>query len=200
MIKNIILDFGDVFINLDKPATFREMQKFGLTEVTSELDTLCKNYEKGLITSTVFLKETATLFPKASKQELIGAWNAILLDFPAHRLDFLENFAKEEAYRLFLLSNTNELHIEFVRNQMGEQEFERFKGLFDKFYLSHEIHMRKPDSDIFDFVLKENGLQPIETLFVDDTEENIETATSLEINCWHIQVGKEDVVELKEHL
>ncbi|NKI32570.1 HAD-IA family hydrolase [Croceivirga thetidis] len=200
MIKNIIFDFGDVFINLDKPATFREMQKFGLTAVTPELDILCKNYEKGLISSTSFLNETSAMFPQASKQELTNAWNAILLDFPSHRLDFIESIAAQEPYRLFLLSNTNELHIDFVRKKMGEEDFTRFKNLFEKFYLSHEIHMRKPDREIFDFVLDENELNPVETLLVDDTVENIETALRLKINCWHIKVGKEDVVQLKEHL
>ena len=200
MIKNIIFDFGDVFINLDKTATFREMQKFGLNSITPELDSLCKNYEKGLISSTLFLSETSAIFPKASKQELTKAWNAILLDFPSHRLNYVESIASKESHRLFLLSNTNELHIDFVRKQMGEVDFNRFKNLFEKFYLSHEIHMRKPDREIFDFVLDENGLNPVETLFIDDTAENIQTALQLKINCWHINVGKEDVVQLKEHL
>lgn len=199
MIKNIVLDFGDVFINLDKPATAREMQQFGFKEITPELDTLFKEYEKGLVTSAVFLNTTSALFPLASRQELIDAWNAILLDFPEERLVFLENLVKEEKYRLFLLSNTNDIHIEHEKQKMGER-FVRFQNAFEVFYLSHEIHMRKPDSEIFEFVLKENNLVPEETLFVDDTKENTDAASKLGIKTWHLHVGKEDITQLKSHL
>ena len=62
MIQNIILDFGDVLINLDKPATAREMQKFGFSELTPELDSLFKEYEKGLVSSEAFLNYTGHYF------------------------------------------------------------------------------------------------------------------------------------------
>jgi len=91
MIKNLILDFGDIFINLDKLATANEMQKFGFTQITPELNSLFENYEKGVVTTTYFLETTHNLFPKASEKDLINAWNAILLDFPDYRDDTKEN-------------------------------------------------------------------------------------------------------------
>ncbi len=200
MIKNIILDFGDIFINLDKPATAREMVKFGFTELNHELDRLFKEYEKGLVSSEAFLEHTRRLFPKATTQDLVDAWNAILLDLPDERLDFVENLARENAYRLFLLSNTNEIHIDFFKEQMGPEKFDRFKNAFEVFYLSYEMGMRKPDAEIFEFVLNENGLVPHETLFVDDTKENTDSAAQLGINVWNLQVGKEDITQLKKHL
>lgn len=199
MIKNLILDFGDVFINLDKPATLKEMKQFGLEEFTPELDELCKNYEMGLVTTEVFLNTTSSFFPEATGQQLIDAWNAILLDFPEERLIFLERLAHEKKYRLFLLSNTNELHIAHEREKMGKR-FERFQSAFEVFYLSYEMKMRKPDTKIFEFVLQENGLIAAETLFVDDTKENIDAAGSLGIQTWHLQIGKEDIVQLKNQL
>jgi putative hydrolase of the HAD superfamily len=200
MIKNIIFDFGDVFLNLDKPATAREMLQYGFTEITAELDTLFKDYEKGVVSSASFLDHTEKLFPRATKQNLIDAWNAILLDFPEYRLDFLEKLAHSKTYRLFLLSNTNDLHIAHVRANMGAERFNRFKDCFEVFYLSYEMGMRKPDTEIFDFVLQENELISEETLFIDDTKENIDTAATLGIKTWHLQVGNEDVTDLKNHL
>ena len=200
MIKNLILDFGDVLINLDKPATAREMMSYGFERITPELDELFKDYERGFVDSESFLGHTGKLFSRATRQNLIDAWNAILKDFPEYRLNYLEKMAASKDFRLFLLSNTNELHIDFVKEHMGTERFNRFKNCFEAFYLSYEIGMRKPDSEIFDFVLKENSLQPHETLFVDDTKENTDAAAKLAIKTWHLQVGKEDFVELKKHV
>ncbi|PCJ96913.1 MAG: haloacid dehalogenase [Flavobacteriaceae bacterium] len=197
MIKNIILDFGDIFINLDKQATAREMMKFGFEGITPALESLFQTYEKGLITSTAFIADVNTTFPKANPQQLINAWNAILLDFPENRLEFIEALAAENRYRLFLLSNTNAIHIEQVKKQMGIKNYNRFKNCFEQFYLSYEIFLRKPDTDIYQFVLDENKLNPSETIFVDDTKENTDSALKLGINVWHLKVGKEDIIDLK---
>jgi len=200
MIKNIIFDFGDIFIDLDKTATPKEMSKFGFTELTPELDHLSKLYEKGLISSSDFVSKMNHIFPKATTKELLYAWNAILLDFPDYRLEFLEKLAKEGTYRLFLLSNTNEIHINEVIGKNGAEKFERFKNCFEQFYLSHEIHFRKPNADIYQFVLNSNNLIPSETFFIDDTKENTDAAEKLGIICWNLQVGAEDVINLKSKL
>ena len=139
-------------------------------------------------------------FPKATRQDLINAWNAILLDFPDKRLEFIEALAKENRYRLFLLSNTNDIHIEYVKQQMGMERFYRFKESFEVFYLSYEMGMRKPDTEIFEFVLEENKLVAGETFLVDDTKENTDTAASIGINTWNLNVGKEDITQLKSYL
>ncbi|MEO9511354.1 MAG: HAD family phosphatase [Flavobacteriaceae bacterium] len=200
MIKNIILDFGDIFINLDKSATPNALRKFGYKTLTSQLEILFNDYEKGLMTSSKFLDAISFHFPSASKQDLMSAWNCILLDFPDRRLEFLETLAKENRFRLFLLSNTNAIHIEHVKQKMGMEKFDRFKNPFEVFYLSYEMGMRKPDSEIFEFVLSENKLDPSETLFVDDTKENTDSAAAMGIKVWNLQVGKEDITQLKSHL
>jgi putative hydrolase of the HAD superfamily len=200
MIKNLILDFGDIFINLDKPATAKAMERFGFTEITAELDSLFKDYEKGLVTSDYFLKTTQGFFPRATKTDLTNAWNAILLDFPDYRLAFIEELALSKKFKLFLLSNTNDIHIKCVKAQMGAQKYERFKNCFDAFYLSYEMKMRKPDPEIFEFVLCANSLMAEETLFVDDTKENTDAASLFGIQTWNLVPGKEDILSLKSKL
>ena len=83
---------------------------------------------------------------------------------------------------------------------MGMTNYNRFKNAFEVFYLSYEMGMRKPDSEIFEFVLTENDLRPSETLFVDDTKENTDSASSLGIKTWNLQVGQEDITQLKSRL
>ncbi len=200
MIKNIIFDFGDVLINLDKPATARAMLPFGFSGITPSLDQLFKDYEKGLMGSSEFLDEVSSHFPDANREYLIQSWNAILLDFPEERLQFLENLSLENEYKLLLLSNTNDLHMESVRQQIGMERYNRFKNVFDVFYLSYEIGMRKPDEEIFQFVLDENGLIAEETFFVDDVQENTVAAAGLGIKVWNLRVGQEDITQLKSRL
>ncbi|AIY14863.1 HAD-IA family hydrolase [Cellulophaga baltica] len=200
MITNIIFDFGDIFINLDKPAVFKALANVGYIEVTPELDDIFKAYEMGLMTSENFILKLNDIFPSATPKELKDAWNSILLDFPENRLLFLEQLAAEKKYRLFLLSNTNEIHIEYVINAMGEAQFNRFKDCFEKFYLSHEIKLRKPNKDIYEFVLNENNLIAEETFFVDDTQENTAASAALGIKSWNLLVGKEDIIQLKTKL
>ncbi|WP_405246271.1 HAD family hydrolase [Cellulophaga sp. Asnod2-G02] len=197
MIKNIIFDFGDIFINLDKPAVFKALENVGYKEVTPELDDIFKAYEMGLMTSENFILKLNEIFPSATPKQLRDAWNSILLDFPENRLLFLEKLAAEKKYRLFLLSNTNEIHIDYVINTMGEAQFDRFKDCFEKFYLSHEINLRKPNKDIYEFVLNENNLIAEETFFVDDTQENTDASAALGIKSWNLLVGKEDIIQLK---
>lgn len=200
MIKNIIFDFGDIFINLDKQAPFRAMAKFGFTQLTPELDNLAKNYEMGLLETSDFIGAMNTLFPNATKTQIQIAWNSMILDFPEYRLEFIEQLKQGKRHRLFLLSNTNALHIEQVKESMGLKRYQRFQNCFEKFYLSHEIKMRKPDTVIYDFVLKENNLKVDQTLFIDDTKENTDSANTLGIHCWNLLVDKEDIVQLQQQL
>ncbi len=201
MIKNIIFDFGDVFINLDKQIIFREIEKYGGTpELSSELVTLNHLYEVGEISSSAFIEKLRKVYPDASPAAIVQIWNGMLLDFPDERLEFIESFAQNGDYRMFLLSNTNALHIPHVEEIMGSEKFRRFKASFEKFYLSHEINLRKPSAEIYEFVLNENGLRAEETFFIDDTQENTDAAEKLGIRCWHLQVGKEDIVQLESKL
>lgn len=200
MIKNIIFDFGDVFIKLDKSATLKALTKAGYEEIPEGLFPLVNSYEKGIIDTNSFLEAASIYFPNANKKEIITAWNAIILDFPEKRMHFLQTLAKEQKYRLFLLSNTNELHIQKVMTEMGLEKYKAFMACFEGFYLSHKIGMRKPDPEIFHMFQTEHGLIPRETLFVDDTSEHIYSANSLGFHTWHLIVGKEDVTELNAHL
>ncbi|WP_299104599.1 HAD family phosphatase [uncultured Tenacibaculum sp.] len=195
MIKNIIFDYGDVFINLDKQATYKELAKLGVTEVTDEMMQQYYQYEMGLISTEEFVGFFHDKF-QISKENLIDAWNAILLDFPLRRLAFIKELAASKKYRLFLLSNTNELHISWIQNDWGMELYNEFKDCFEQFYLSHEIKMRKPNADIFEFVLNENNLEASETIFIDDTAENTTTASELGIHVWNNDPEKEDVVDL----
>ena len=200
MIKNIIFDFGDIFVNLDKQVVLKALKNNGINEFLPKFHALNNDFEVGKISPTEFLDRLRIDFPNLSTSELADIWNSMLLDFPEYRLDFIKELARTKKYRLFLLSNTNALHIPHVGLVMGMDRFERFKNCFEQFYLSHEIRLRKPNTEVYQFVLDQNDLEAEHTLFIDDTLENTEAAATLGIKTWNLQVGKEDIIQLKEKI
>jgi len=193
MIKNIIFDFGDIFVNLDKPATLREMEKLNIRELSEAIQHKNLEYEKGLISSAKFL-DAYTLEYNLQKEDVVRSWNAILIDFPKYRFEFIKELSKTKAYRLFLLSNTNEIHIDWIKENVPF--FEDFKNCFEAFYLSHEINFRKPDPAIYKYVLDAHELIPAESIFIDDTKENTDAAASLGLHIWNLDPAREDIIDL----
>ncbi|MBP6424690.1 MAG: HAD family phosphatase [Flavobacterium sp.] len=196
MIDTIIFDFGDIFINLDKQATIDGLQRLGLTSWDEDLDQLNISFEKGEISRDNFLLGIQKHIPNASIEEILVAWNAVLLDFPLHRLEFLQLLSHK--YRLFLLSNTDSIHINHFEQREGASFYGAFYQCFEKVYFSYEMGMRKPDAEIYTTLIRQHELLPKHTLFVDDKKDNTDAAAALGIHVWNLKVGQEDVIELLE--
>lgn len=197
MIKAIIFDFGNVFINLDIEAAHKHaLETFQIEALSEEMLGFNSFYEQGLISTEEFLELYLENFPKLNKEDLIDVWNFMLKDFPVNRLNFLKALQKSSKYKLILLSNTNALHIDYIKEHVSF--YEEFKICFDAFYLSHEINLVKPNHDIFEFVLNKNKLKAEECLFIDDNQDNISAANALKIKTWHLNPKTEDVINLFE--
>jgi putative hydrolase of the HAD superfamily len=194
MIDTIIFDFGDIFINLDKQATIDGLQRLGLTSWNEDLDRLNISFEKGQISRENFILGIQKHIPNASIEDILAAWNAVLLDFPLHRLEFLQLLSQK--YRLFLLSNTDAIHINHFEQREGVSFYSDFYQCFEKVYFSYEMGMRKPDTEIYHALIRQHELSPKRTLFIDDKKDNTDAAKTLGLQVWNLQVGQEDVVEL----
>lgn len=190
-IKNIIFDFGGVILNLDEQKTFSELMRImgcnkeELYTIMHTNNTFYK-YECGLISSEEFVAHLQSLsFIPVKKEDVITAWNAMLLDFPEQHVRLLLNLKK--TYRTFLLSNTNDLHEKaFIANMKAQGIQESIYDLFETVWYSHTLHLRKPNADIYEAVLKEANLNPHETLFLDDRQENLDGAKEVGISTMHI--------------
>ena len=194
MIDTIIFDFGDIFINLDKQATVDGLKKLGLSSWNEDLDRLNISFEKGQISRDNFLLGIQKHIPNATIEDILAAWNAVLLDFPLPRLEFLQLLSQK--YRLFLLSNTDAIHIDHFEQREGASFYGDFYQCFEKIYFSYEMGMRKPDAEIYHALIRQHELSPKRTLFVDDKKDNTEAAKALGLHVWNLQVGQEDVIEL----
>ncbi|POS00864.1 putative hydrolase of the HAD superfamily [Flavobacterium croceum DSM 17960] len=200
MIDTIIFDFGDVFINLEKQTQQDAFKKLGLNGPNEVLVHANDQFEKGAISETEFLNSFSAFIPHASHAEIKQAWNTIIGDFPLYRLEFLQLLSHK--YRLFLLTNTDSIHIEHFEDMVGVSFFSDFYQCFEKVFYSYEMGMRKPDEQIFKTILSKYDLNPKKTLFVDDKKANTDAAEKLGMHIWNLQVGTEDVVDLakQKHL
>ncbi|MGC9374901.1 MAG: HAD family hydrolase [Bacteroidales bacterium] len=200
-IKNIIFDLGNVIINIDSERTVNAMKEMGFDNFEESYTSLRQSglfdfLERGLITPEKFHAELQAHFYKhVYAAKIDDAWNAMLLDFPKKRIKLLQNLKLK--YRLFLLSNTNIIHYHKYNQDLKNQYGIELKSLFEKTYYSFDMGMRKPDLEVFKYVIKDSNLKPIETLFVDDSPENIESANKLGLKTLFINVSKGDDITQK---
>jgi len=189
--RNIILDLGGVVLDLDVDRTVKAFSDLGFPQL-EDFDIILSRYpffldfETGNISTDEFIE---TLLKKSrnhvSEEKILNAWNAMILGFRQESIDLLLNLRKE--YRIFLLSNTNAIHeIYYNRKLKYEHGIENLDRIFEKVYYSHNLKMRKPNSDIFQHVLNDAGLSPAECLYIDDTLIHVETARSLDIKGHHL--------------
>lgn len=186
-INNIIFDLGGVIINLAYERTrlaFLELGLTGYDSIFSKAQQLqfFDALDKGKLSPEDFRSEIRKhIAHPVSDAQIDAAWNAMLLDIPQEKLALLAEMKKK--YRTFLLSNTNVLHVQSIFAYLQRTyNVSDLSPYFEKCYYSCSIGMRKPDAEIFRFVLRENNLRPEETLFIDDSEQHIRSANSLGIN------------------
>ena len=187
MVKNIIFDLGGVILDLAVPRTFEEFSKISRIP-HDEVMRLFKSsegfehYERGDYTDDEFRDFVRNLFHLTVDDATLDAcWNAMLLGIPQNKLDLLLNL--KERYKIFLLSNTNNIHLEHINNVImsSTAATRALDSYFHGVYYSHRMGMRKPEPEIFLEVLADNGLNAEETLFLDDNMDNIHGAAAVKI-------------------
>lgn len=206
-IKNLIFDFGNVIIDLDIERTWASLKHFVGDDYAQKLKAayptgdVFVDFEVGKISEETFL-ETLRSVSNAplNIRQVKEAWNAMLLTIKPERFDMLLHLRKN--YRVFLLSNTNETHLSFVdgylRTIYGFDIQHFSKTYFDKAYYSHIIGLRKPNDNIYEFVLNDADLKAEESLFFDDVPENTEGAKRVGLNVYLHRIGDEIVDVLKD--
>ncbi|MEO6838559.1 MAG: HAD family phosphatase [Ginsengibacter sp.] len=194
-IENIIFDLGGVLLDIDYNLTRNAFQQLGIIdfdEMYSQAgaDQLFQKLETGKISEPDFYKElNSRTGLHLAPEEIRKAWNAILLDFRESSLQFLDTIRSK--YKLFILSNTNHIHlISFNKIYLNKKREKSFEKYFDKAFYSCEIGLRKPDEICYEWVLKETGIDPGKTLFIDDSEQNIDAAKKVGLQTIHLKAGK----------
>jgi glucose-1-phosphatase len=187
----VILDLGGVILNIDYNLTVEAFKALGFLNFEAQYSKMQQSglfdlLETGMISEESFVSTIQESIPHASQQEIISAWNALLLDFPVGRIDTVQHIASQ--FPTYLLSNTNSIHYEAFNQTLKTQtDIADIKVLFKKTYLSHEIHLRKPNREAFQLIIDEHNLNPKRTLFVDDSPQHIEGAKKLDIQAYQMK-------------
>lgn len=185
-IKNIIFDLGNVLINLIENKTvecFEGAQISALynNKLNPEFIKIAHKFEINDVSPKEFRAEVCRIFNmNIPDSKFDKCWNAMIGKMSASLTEFLKELRNK--YRLFVLSNTNHIHVaSFTEEKYWKPE------LFEKIYYSNELGLRKPDSQIYVHVLSENTILPCETIFLDDNEDNIKSAQKVGINSFLVE-------------
>ena len=190
--KNIIFDLGGVILDIDETIVYKELGQLGINTLelahSKEFIEIMSKFDTGIYTAPTFRKKMKALIgqEKMTDQKFDSIWNAMLLDIPRERVEAIEKIKKH--YKIFLMSNTNEIHYDlYVRDLQLRFGYREFDELFNKSYFSFAEHLEKPDPRFFELILDHEGLLPEETLFIDDSKKNIEAAQALGIHTYNIR-------------
>jgi len=226
MIKNIIFDFGGVLLDLRPDRCISEFKKIGIPEIENmlslahqrgvldgmergqyTLEEFCNamraahtgTFERtGKIRSFIPFMKDGKPIPAPSNRQIVNAFSSMADGIPAYRLDFVKQM-KLEGYSVSALSNTNTVHWDYCLRYFIEAGYDP-RELFDHLWLSCELHLVKPNPDIFKLVLEESGYKPEETLFVDDNKHNCEVAETFGIRSFCPQVRRDWTVQIRQYL
>ena len=183
-IKNIVFDFGGVLLDLEPNDSYEAMQQVlefdDIQTFLQDNKQLLDDLETGAIRYENFLWNVQRLAKTVPDgKEVINAWNAMLKGWKPEKLELLETL--KTRYELYLLSNTNEIHLQWVKNDLlFHHNIDDFEDrYFNRAIFSHRVGMKKPDREIFQHLLDETGIDPAESLYIDDLIANVEMASSL---------------------
>ncbi len=201
-IKNIIFDLGGVILNINPKLTIQSLKQLGVfqaerlftdfsaSNILHKLETgKCSNNE-----FFSFIKQHS--IKNINFNQINEAWNAMLLDIPAERIELIKQLKTN--FKIYLLSNTNHIHYKhFQLIFCSATNAISIENFFVKTFFSFEIKLRKPNIDIFKFVLNDQNLKAEETLFIDDSLENIEAAKLLGLKTYWLTNELENNFDIK---
>lgn len=193
-IRNIIFDLGGVLLNIAPKNTIEAFGKLGMEQLVGDKGLSYDHdifylMEQGKITPEEFRNGVRKLLAKeVSDDEIDAAWTAMLLDFPAIRVELVKNLRKD--FKIYLFSNTNAIHVAKYHSNFRKQHGFEVSTLFDKDFYSNEIGYRKPSAESYHEIIRLSGINPEESLFIDDSLQNVESAMASGLKGFWLEPGK----------
>ena len=185
--KNIIFDLGNVLVKLNPEGCIGAFKAIGMGELVdsnpqSEGMKLMSKLGVGMITTEEFCEAARKLTGTDVKNEdIIAAANKMLVEIPDEKKERLLQL-KKAGYRLFLLSNTIDIHWDYCVELLFPYQNHGVEDYFEQCFLSQRMHLAKPNARIYEEVIRQANIHPDETLFIDDLKENCEAAEKLGIH------------------
>ena len=193
-IKNIIFDLGGVLLNIDPKKTIEAFGQLGMPQLIGDKGLSYDHdifylMEQGQITPDEFRNGVRKLLLRDfTDHQIDDAWTAMLLDFPAIRVELVKNLRKE--FNIYLFSNTNAIHVAKYQANFRNQHGFEVSSLFEKAFHSNEIGYRKPTPESFQEIIRLSEIIPEESLFIDDSLQNVEAAIATGLKGFWLEPGQ----------
>ncbi len=194
--KALLFDLGGVLIDINYQATQRAFENLGVSDFNERYTQLAQNelfdrFECGEVSPQHFVNLLLPFAqPGTSPNQVVAAWNAMIGVFPQRKLELLTHL-KNQQQALYLLSNTNALHMVEVAKSLQKVSDSGLNSFFEKVFLSHEIGKRKPHPETFIWVCQQMGFEPADVLFIDDSPQHIEGAMKAGLQVHYYQDAAE---------
>ena len=183
-IKNIVFDLGGVILTLDRNIAVQRFLSLGLKNAEELLDPyhqkgIFLELEEGKLSREDFYDAVrAEAGKNISDEDIDWGWMGFITDCPEYKLKMLEDL-KAKGYTLYLLSNTNPVIMSWALSPAFSSQGKNLDEFFDKLYLSYQMRYTKPHPEIFHAMIRDSGMIPGETLFIDDGEANVKMGQKL---------------------
>lgn len=204
-LKNVIFDVGGVLIDLHPDRSIAAFGEIGCREIKQYIEQhrtedLFLDIELGRISTHEFCDEVRRICSSdMNDEDIVEAWCRMIGHFDNAKRRILDDL-KRSGLRLFMLSNTNEMHWECCMREFADSHAGCATDCMDGVFLSHEMHLAKPDPEIFRVLLRQTGISPSQTLFIDDSLDNCRAAGSLGIHTLHAVPDADWIVTLKNYI
>lgn len=204
MIKNIVFDFGGVIADISREQAVQAFQDLGLKDADARLDKyhqtgIFQELEEGKLSADGFRHELGKLCGRElTPEDTRRAWLGFFTGVDSRKLEYLLELRK--SYKVYILSNTNPFVMSWARSPEFSPAGKPLDDYCDKMYLSYQIGITKPAREIFDYMVKDSGMLPAETLFVDDGASNTRAAEELDFRAFQPENGSDWREELAAYL
>lgn len=203
-IKNLLFDLGGVIMDIRRENAVRALEDLGMADAGSFLGEYAQKgpflmLENGSMLPAEFRDTIRRYIPhQVSDGEIDRAFCRFLIGIPEHRLDSLTALRKS-GYRVYMLSNTNPIMWDSVIADEFRKQGHDMDYYFDGEVTSFAARSCKPDRRIFDTAVSRFGIRPEETLFLDDSQANIDAAKTLGFNAALVAPGSEFIDIIREY-
>ena len=172
----IVFDLGGVLYDVDIERSVKAFALLGLKNfdqlyTLKEQVPLFDELETGRIRKEEFIDSVSAYFDvPPPPHSIIEAWSALLVGIRPENIGLLKMLS--ENYKIYLLSNTNAIHLEQIDREIQSYGVARLEDLFDKTYISYKLGMRKPNPEIYEYLIRNSGIEPSRTIYIEDSEAN----------------------------
>ncbi|HCD77755.1 MAG TPA: HAD family phosphatase [Prevotella sp.] len=204
-VKNIMFDLGGVIMTIDQPSAVERFKEIGLKDADTRLDPYTQSgifgdLEEGKITDREFIAELSKLVGRElSYDECKYAWRGYTKEVPMRNIKVLDKL-KSMGYRLILISNTNPFMMDWAMSSDFSGDGRPLSAFFDSLYMSYKMKVMKPNERMFCEIIRQEGINPEETLFVDDGPKNVSMGKALGLKTFCPKNGEDWTNEIMKFI